>query len=225
VTAIFVTGTGTDVGKTFVTAALIQHLRATGRRVDAIKPLVSGFDPAAAPASDPGVLLAALDRPPTPAEIDRVSPWRLAAPLSPDLAAAREGRTVDFNALVDVCRRRAAACAGTLFIEGVGGIMVPLDETHTVLDWMRALRYPVLVVAGSYLGTISHTLTALHVLAQRNLDIAAVVVSESEQAGAPLDDTVASIARFADSIEVIGVPRLTGDAHAHPTFGRIAGLL
>ncbi len=62
--------------------------------------------------------------------------------------------------------------------------MVPLDDTHTVLDWMTALRIPVLLVAGSYLGTISHTLTALHVLAQRNLDIAAVVVSESEVGGA-----------------------------------------
>jgi dethiobiotin synthetase len=222
VTAIFVTGTGTDVGKTFVTAALIRHLRATGRRVDAIKPVVSGFDPAAAPASDPGVLLTALERPPTPVEIDDMSPWRFAAPLSPDLAAAREGRTIDFNALLEFCRQSAAACAGTLFIEGVGGIMVPLDETHTVLDWMQALRHPVLVVAGSYLGTISHTLTALHVLAQRNLDIAAVVVSESEQPGAPLDDTVATIARFADSIDVIGLPRLADDAHTHPAVARIA---
>ena len=70
-----------------------------------------------------------------------------------------------------------------MLIEGVGGIMVPLDERHTVLDWMSALRLPVLLVAGSYLGTISHTLTALHVLAQRNLDIAAVVVSESAVPG------------------------------------------
>ena len=73
---------------------------------------------------------------------------------------------------------------------------------------MSALRIPVLLVAGSYLGTISHTLTALHVLAQRNLDIAGVVVSESAAPGASLDDTVATIARFAVPIDVIGVPRL-----------------
>ena len=103
--------------------------------------------------------------------------------------------------------------------------MVPLDDKHTVLDWMKALRIPVLVVAGSYLGTISHTLTALHVLAQRNLDIAAVVVSESEVGGATLDDTVAAIARFAQPIDVIGVPRLPQDAELHPAFGRIAKLI
>ena len=119
---------------------------------------------------------------PTREEIDRISPWRFAAPLSPDLAAAAEGRSIDFKALVEFSRD-AAYGRGTVFIEGVGGIMVPLDATHTVLDWMSALRIPVLLVAGSYLGTISHTLTALHVLAHRNLDIAGVVVSESEAPG------------------------------------------
>ena len=117
-TAVFITGTGTDVGKTFVTRALIGRLRASGREVDAIKPLVSGFDPAALPASDPGVLLSALGRAVTIEEIDRVSAWRFAAPLSPDMAAAREGRTVDFNALVAFCRSRMASTRGILFIEG-----------------------------------------------------------------------------------------------------------
>ena len=118
--------------------------------------------------------------------------------------------------------RRAAYGRGTVFIEGVGGIMVPLDQTHTVLDWMSALRVPVLLVAGSYLGTISHTLTALHVLAQRNLDIAGVVVSESTAPGASLDDTVATIARFAVPIDVIGVPRLPpGAASRRPSCDRL----
>ncbi len=178
---VFVTGTGTDVGKTFVTAALVRHLRTSGHSasktrvnalmpVDAFKPVVSGFDAADVAGSDPAVLLAALGRAVTSEEIERIAPWRFAAPLSPDLAARAEGRALDFNALVEFSRD-AAYGRGTVFIEGVGGIMVPLDQTHTVLDWMSALRIPVLLVAGSYLGTISHTLTALHVLAQRNLYI------------------------------------------------------
>ena len=223
-TAIYVTGTGTDVGKTFLTATLIRHFRASGRAVAAIKPVMSGFDPTAAAASDPGVLCTALGRAPSLEEIGRISPWRFKAPLSPDLAAAREGCTLEFGAVVDFSRR-AATGGALVFIEGVGGVMVPLDETHTVLDWMSALRCPVLLVAGSYLGTISHTLTALRVLAQRNLDIVAVAVSESAAPGAPLADTVATITRFADAIEVIGVPRLGADASAHPAIARIAGLL
>jgi len=121
--------------------------------------------------------------------------------------------------------RKAAASADRVLIEGIGGVMVPLDERHTVLDWMSALRLPVLLVAGSYLGTISHTLTALRVLAQRNLTIAAVAVSESATPGAPLDETVATIARFSDMIEVAGVPRLKADAHSHPAVARIAMLI
>jgi dethiobiotin synthetase len=110
-------------------------------------------------------------------------------------------------------------------LEGIGGIMVPFDPSHTVLDLITALRLPLLLVAGSYVGTISHTLTALQVLARRNVEVAAVVVSESASSAAPLDETVATLARFSDSIDVIGVPRLIDGGAAHPTIARIAQLL
>jgi dethiobiotin synthetase len=222
VTAIFVTGTGTDVGKTFVTAALIRHARAAGRDVAAFKPVASGFEPAQAETSDAGVLLDALGRP--LADIDAIAPWRFAAPLSPDMAAAREGRMLDVDAII-AFTREAAASADLVLIEGIGGVMVPLDQRHTVLDWMMALELPVLLVAGSYLGTISHTLTALRVLNERALRTAAIVVSESPTPGATLDETVAAIARFADGIAVIGLPRLSADAASHPAIARIAALL
>src|SRR5579871_163369 len=93
--AIFITGTGTDVGKTFVASSLVRLFRQMGRTVDAIKPVVSGFDPQTAETSDPGILLEALGRPVTPEEIERISPWRFREPLSPDLAAAIEGRRID----------------------------------------------------------------------------------------------------------------------------------
>ena len=223
--AIFVSATGTDVGKTFVTTGLIRHLLGQGRAVEAIKPVVSGFDPAAIEASDPGALLAALCRPVTIAEAERISPWRFAAPLSPDMAARREGRAIDFAAVTEFCRSAVAAHRGHLFIEGIGGIMVPLDQSRTVLDLITQLRLPLLLVAGTYVGTISHTLTALQVLTRRNLDVAAVIVSESGGSAAPLEDTVATIARFSDSIDVIGIPRLADAATAHPAFAAVARLL
>jgi dethiobiotin synthetase len=222
---LFITGTGTDVGKTFVAGALARHLRSAGRGVEAIKPVVSGFDPSMLAGSDPGLLLTALGRRASLEEIDRISPWRFSAPMSPDLAAAREGRSIDFAKVVAFCNRMRGAADGHLLIEGIGGIMVPLDRSHTVLDWMTALRAPALLVAGSYLGTISHTLSALYVLARRNLDVTAVIVSESEKSGAPLDQLVATIARFSDSIDVIGVPRLRERASEHAAFARIAALL
>ncbi len=216
--AIFITATGTDVGKTFVAASLIRHLRQMGRLVDALKPVVSGFDPDAAAASDPGVLLHALGLPVTPAEIDRISPWRFRAALSPDLAASLEGRSVDIDAVVTFCQSAIDQRRDILLIEGVGGVMVPLNDTRTILDVMMALQLPLILVTGSYLGTISHTLTALDALYQRNLKVLATIVSETPGSSVPLDDTVAAIARFADP--VIGLPRQQPRQESEPRVPR-----
>jgi dethiobiotin synthetase len=223
--AVFITATGTDIGKTFVTAGLIRHIRGSGGAVLAVKPVVSGFDPDAWEKSDPAVLLAALGRPIALAEVEHISPWRFKAPLSPHMAGTREGRAIIFQDLVEFCRKAMAEHRGTCVIEGVGGIMVPLDDRRTVLDLMSVLRIPVILVAGSYVGTISHTLTALEVMARRNLDLAAVVVSESEGSAASLENTVAAIAQFAGALDVVGLPRLPPGASDHAVFAQIAGLI
>jgi dethiobiotin synthetase len=225
VAAYFVTSTGTDIGKTFVTAGLVRYLRESNQPVTAFKPIVSGYDSSVAETSDPAVLLSALGRPVTADEVERIAPWRFRAPLSPDLAAAREGRRVDFEKLISFSRAAIATATGPVFIEGVGGIMVPLDGQRTVLDWMTALDIPLLLVVGGYLGTISHTLTALDVLAQRKLNVAAIVVSENERDTVELNDTVASIARFAGTAGVVGLPRLPAGITHHPAIARIAALL
>jgi dethiobiotin synthetase len=224
-TAIFVTATGTDIGKTFVTAGLVRHIRAAGRAVAAIKPVVSGFDPDDWQGSDPAVLLAALGRPLTLEEVEGVSPWRFRAPLSPHTAAQREGRAIAFQEVVAFCRRAMAARRGVLLVEGIGGVMVPLDDRHSVLDLMSMLRIPIILVAGSYVGTLSHTLTALEVVARRNLDIAALVVSESNSSAASLEDTVATLQVYAEQLEVVGIPRLPPGVCEHAAFARLAALI
>ena len=221
--AIFITATGTDIGKTFVAAGLIRHWRAAGRNVEALKPVVTGFDPAAAPTSDPGVLLAALGRPVTPAEIERIAPWRFAAPRSPDMAAQRENRAIDFDALVKFSRVAIADTKDMLLIEGIGGVMVPLDDRHTVLDWMAVLRIWVVLIAGSYLGSLSHTLTSLDALRRRHLVIKALVVNETAGSTVPMADTVTTLKRFAESTSVVALRR--SSTAADPAFAEIAALL
>jgi dethiobiotin synthetase len=223
--AYFVTSTGTDIGKTFVTAGLIYYLRQQNRPVRALKPVVSGFDPSEVETSDPAVLLRALGRPVSAEEIAEIAPFRFRAPLAPDLAATREGRVLDFENLVAFTRQAVSATDGILFIEGVGGIMVPLDAQHTVLDWMTALGLPVLLIVGGYLGTISHTLTALDVLTRQGLTLKAIVVSEGERDTVPLEDTVTSITRFAGRTPVIALPRLPGEIVEHPAFGQLTAFL
>ncbi len=223
-TAIFITGTGTDVGKTFVAVSLIRHLRHLGHHVDAIKPVVSGFDPAQAAASDPGLLLAALGLPFSPEQIDRISPWRFRTAVSPDLAARREGRRIDVERVIAFCQNAIKQHRGILLIEGIGGIMVPLDEHRTILDVMMALQLPLLLISGSYLGSISHTLTALDSLFRRDMNLLATIVSETPGSDAPLDDVIATIGRFTEP--VIGLPRQRGqggEPGARSPFARLFG--
>ncbi len=223
-TAAFVTATGTGIGKTFVTAGLVHHFRRQGRKVEAFKPVVSGFDPKMAETTDPGILLAALGRPVNEEEVARISPWRFAAALSPDMAARQESRTIDFSELV-AFSKKADNARGIAFIEGIGGIMVPLDEHHTMLDWMQELRCPAILVAGSYLGTISHTLTALDVLQSRKIRLRAIVIDQTPESSVSHQETAGTIAQFAKSIPTIALPRLANAAEPHPAFERIARAL
>ncbi len=207
--SFFVTATGTDIGKTYVTAGLIRACRRKNRVVTALKPVVSGFDPLSPESSDPYALMEALDLPVT--NLDSISPWRFAAPLSPDMAAARENRDIDMKDVQGFCRA-AVTTQETVFIEGVGGVMVPMNARETVADWMAALRLPLILVTGSYLGTISHTLTALDVVLRRELQVACIIVNETDNSSVPLKDTIETIARFSQGITVATLPRRAKDA-------------
>jgi len=220
--ALFVTATGTDIGKTFIACGIVAELRRRGRKVEALKPLVSGYDDSRADESDPGRLLAALGRDRNPSEIERISPWRYRAPLAPDMAAKREGKTVDFGAVVKFCRD-AVGKQRDLLIEGVGGVMAPIAEGKTVLDWMADLGIPVLLAAGSYLGAQSHALTALAAMRERRIFPIALVVCEStELGGVDPVETAASLKRFAGGMKILVLPRQKRETESHAVFAQLA---
>lgn len=210
--ALFVTGTGTDIGKTYVSCALIRALKARGAAVDAFKPVVSGFDPRDAAGSDPARLAAALG---DPAGLFRIAPRRYRAPLAPNLAARLEGQVLVLDDLViDAVARTAELRDGLLLVEGAGGVMSPLTDTETNLDMIAALGAPVLLVAGSYLGTISHVLTALVALRAAQARVAAVVISESLDAP-DLAQTAGALTPFLGEAALFTAPRReTWDAAA-----------
>jgi len=221
---IFVAGAHTDVGKTHVACALIRAWRAQGVSVDAFKPVVSGFDPDDWGDSDPGRLLTALGRPHTPEALAAISPWRYRAPLAPPMAARREGEALELAPIVEACRDRIVACeAAALVVEGVGGLMSPIAERATGLDLMLALGAPTVLVGGSYLGAISHLLTAAEVLASRGAPIAAVVVSESAIGDGPgLAETVDSVAELLASAPIFAASRGGDMGWAEAAVRRIA---
>jgi dethiobiotin synthetase len=206
--ALIVTGVGTDIGKTYVSAGLIGLLQDNAIPVDAFKPVLSGYDAADPQHSDAGVLLTALGQPVIPETIEAMSPFRYTAPMSPPLAAAREGRSIRFAEVAGACRERMAdAGRALLLIEGAGGVMSPLSDGATVLDLIEALAAPVLLVTGNYLGAISHTLTAVEVMRRRGVTIRAVVVNESAEPGSTLEEMHESLRVMAGGVPVVSVER------------------
>ncbi len=212
---LFVTSSGTDIGKTYVTALLIRQLKAKGHEPYVLKPVVSGFDPDHASESDPGVLLAAQGRPLTDDVLDEISPWRFAAALAPDMAARREGRDLKFDEVVEFCRKDRKA--DITIIEGVGGVMAPIAQGRLNIDWLATLQIPALLVVGSYLGTISHTLTAANALKTRYLTLAGIVISESEESPVPLEETADAIGAHVPGVSIAMLARRgPDDWESHP---------
>ena len=223
---LFVSGSGTEVGKTFVTTILVNEIRRAGKACSALKPVISGFDEDNPGESDTGLILKALGRDVTRNSVDEISPWRFRDPLSPDMAAAHEGRALYIKEIAHFCRANAETDSIRI-IEGVGGVMVPLTDKETVLDWMVDVAAPVLLVVGSYLGTLSHTLTALHAVQNRGLAVAGIVMSESMESPVALSETQATLSRFAGEVPIIALPRLTSSEGGQrmPAIAKEIGLI
>lgn len=201
------------MGKTLVSAALCHQLLSQGVSVQPFKPIISGYTEDHPENTDSGILLKSMGINPVHEEVARISPWRFSAPISPDMAARKERRSINFQELVHFSLNLPVESntpnQHVNIIEGVGGAMVPLDDRHTVMDWMANLQADVLVVAGSYLGTISHTLTTISAMNHRHIKPIGIVVSESQDSPVPVQLTTETIARFLPEIPMATIPRIT----------------
>jgi dethiobiotin synthetase len=170
VRGLFVTGTGTGVGKTVVSAALLAAMRTAGEPVRAYKPVVTGLsEPSGEWPPDHELLAAAAAMDP-----EDVAPLRFGPAVSPHLAAALAGERIDTAALIE----HAVASAGdTLIVEGVGGLLVPITEDFTVRDLAVEVALPLLIAAQPGLGTINHTLLTIEAARAVGLSVAAVVLT------------------------------------------------
>lgn len=180
---LFITGTDTEVGKTYVTALIARALRAAGHRVGVYKPAASGCrEVGGRLVSDDAVLLwEAAGR---PGELDRVCPQRFRALLAPPLAARQEGKEIDaalLRAGVDCWRARS----DVILVEGAGGLMSPLGDEEYVADLAGDFGFPLVVVARDSLGTINHTLQTLIAAAtfRDGLPIAGIVLNHPAPPG------------------------------------------
>jgi len=219
--AFFVTGTGTDVGKTYVATGIIRASRKAGRQASAIKPIMTGYESYRPEQSDAGKLLLAMEKRATPESVAAISPWRYVAPISPDMAAAMEGRVISLPQVLTFCEAAMNTAPGLMLVEGVGGVMVPLDRWHTVRDWIAGLHIQAILVAGSYLGSISHILTAAEALHTHGIKIAVVVISESDRSPVRPEDIASTITKFLPRTAIQIIHRMINDAE----FEKLAWLL
>ncbi len=171
----FITGTDTGVGKTVVTATLTRLLRQRGQRVRVCKPVATGAEivDGRPVAHDTRLLAEAAGD----ADLPAITPWALPLPASPPVAARFARLTLTLADLVEAVAQRQQPGA-LLLVEGVGGLLCPLTEEHTIADLVAVLGLPLLVVARRSLGTLNHTLLTLELARARALTVAGVVMSE-----------------------------------------------
>jgi dethiobiotin synthetase len=209
----FVTGTGTEVGKTVVAAVLARTAHAAGARVAVFKPALSGLDEyplrpeiwdCAADLPDHVLLRLASG---SAQGDDEIAPYRFGPPVSPHLGAELAGEPIDPDLL------RGAALATTeasdlLICEGVGGFLVPLGHGYLVRDLARDLGMPVLIVASPGLGTINHTLLTVEAVRAAGLEVQKVVLNPWPDEPAQLELSNLETISIQGSVEVETLPRL-----------------
>ncbi len=168
---VFVTGTGTGVGKTVVAAAIARSLAVQGERVAVFKPAVTGL--AEVGEGDHSMLRRAAG---SAQSDDEIAPYRFAPPASPHLAAAMTGEEIRPQRLL-AAARAAGAGSDALICEGVGGLLVPLTCGYLVRDLAADLALPLAIAAHPGLGTINHTLLTIEAARAAGLAVAGVVLT------------------------------------------------
>ena len=204
---LFVTGTDTSIGKTYVCARLLEFLKTKGIQVGYQKWVASGTD--AGLPEDVNLCLDAAGISPTPELVEQLAPYYFRFPASPHLAAEMENRVVDPEVIIENYQKLAARYKW-LIVEGVGGVMVPLRRDLLLADLLARLQPRTLVVARSGLGTLNHTLLTLEALRKRNIPVLGIVFSDPE-----IQEDERLVQDNMQTIEEIGLVRVFGRLQRH----------
>jgi len=175
----FVTGTDTGVGKTIIAGALARLLREAGRRVGVFKPVATGCRRdvrLGLVSADAEFLAHCAD---ARHDLATINPVRYSQELAPMVAAERTRRPIEHDAIRD-CYRRIRDESHVLIVEGIGGLLVPIDRKMMVADMAVEFGLPLIVVARAGLGTINHTLLTIEAARRRGLHVDAVVLNHYE---------------------------------------------
>ncbi|MCW0369057.1 ATP-dependent dethiobiotin synthetase BioD 1 [Xanthomonas sacchari] len=191
VSAFYVTGTDTGIGKTIASTALLHALRARGQRAVGMKPVASGCAREADGWRNEDALALQDASAPRPA-YDDLNPYALPLPLAPELAAADAGVQLEL-APIAAAFARLRAQADVVVVEGVGGWAAPLSATLDQADLARALRLPVVLVVGLRLGCLNHARLSAAAIAADGLQCIGWIGNEIDPAMERIDDNMAML--------------------------------
>jgi dethiobiotin synthetase len=176
--AFFVTGTDTNVGKTYIACKLIQQYVAQGFKVVGMKPVAAGCDWVDGEWVNDDVLkLEAASNVKAPRSL--TNPYSFKAPIAPHIAAEQDGIVIEIS-VIKQAYDELNKLADIVIVEGAGGLLVPLDADKTILDLMQELQIPVVLVVGMKLGCINHTLLTIEAIQQRQLILDAWVANSMD---------------------------------------------
>jgi len=196
-----VLGTSTDIGKTFFICEIVKKLLEKKIAINAIKPIISGFD-MDDKESDSAKILEVLSLDLNKKNIEATTPFRFKTPLSPPVAARLEGKTINYTAVKNFCKKKiqkARYNKETLLIESAGGVMTPINDDKTFLDLAEDLKIPVILIGACYLGAVNHSLCALEALKSRDIKVSVLIVNDHMNCNNPwlkMDDLVDEIKNF-----------------------------
>ncbi len=209
--SFFITGTDTEIGKTFVLGALLLALRNSGVNIAPMKPVAAGT------VTQNGVVLnedvhTLLEIYGRPIDVSLVNPFCFDQPIAPHIAAAREHRAIDPAAVVSAFQQLRASHDGVL-VEGAGGFLVPLSSTTSMSVLPTMLGLDVILVVGMRLGCINHALLTVEAIAARGLRLAGWVANTVDPDMACVDENIATLTAMIAAPCLGVVPRIEiGDA-------------
>lgn len=208
---IFITGTDTGVGKTYVGTGIASALRKLGIDVGVMKPAETGCGRRGGrliPADAIALMKGAGSRD----ALDLVTPYRFAKPLAPSVAAGLEGKKIDKRKII-AAYRKLSQRHDFMLVEGAGGIMVPLSDDYLYLDLAREVKLPVLIVARPSLGTINHTLLTVMALRSAKVLIAGIVINHAGKGKKDLAErTSPRVIEEISGVPILGIVRHGGKA-------------
>ena len=164
---IFITSTGTNIGKTYCTVEILKEMLYRKVLFNAYKPILSGFNISNIKDSDSYKILKTNNKEPKIEDIKEISPWLFEKPIAPSIAAKKENKSLKYNDVLEWCLKKSDNKIINIF-EGAGGLLVPIEKTKTILDLMKDLNSKVVLVVGNYLGSVSHTISAIQNLQYAN---------------------------------------------------------